>query len=235
VRVLAAGELQRGDVSWRCLSVRKFSCAPPPALHQSAHLVRSPSPCALYQSAYLYSLQESNLPTLRKEADAAIAAGLGEVDLVDELPELPQSLGVKGGLRFGSQAQFNVYTFVRRLAEVMASTGQAAGGAGGGSGGGSGGAIHPVAVYEHTRVVDVTGAGAPHEVVTEAGVKLTADAVVLDRSMHFAVTEPDRSYVIAVELADPSAVPQQMYVNPEKPLRSLRAAGPDNGIFIVSE
>jgi glycine/D-amino acid oxidase-like deaminating enzyme len=97
-------------------------------------------------------------------------------------------------------------------------------------------------VYEQTRVVDVTGVGAPHAVVTETGVKLTADAVVLathlpilDRSMHFAVTEPDRSYVIAVELTDPSAVPQQMYVNPEKPVRSLRAAGPDNGIFIVSE
>lgn len=51
---------------------------------------------------------------------------------------------------------------------------------------------------------------------------------------YYAVTEPSRSYCIAVKLTDPRLVPQQMYITADEPMRSLRSAGKDGDVLIVA-
>lgn len=107
--------------------------------------------------------------------------------------------------------------------------------------------------------VDVSFGMAPHIVTTAGGGTITAGHVVLathmpflDRSLHFGFCKPSRSYCIAVTMGTAAAigtpavagaglaalsggtgVPQGMYMTADQPMRSLRAAGADDGVFIV--
>jgi glycine/D-amino acid oxidase-like deaminating enzyme len=114
-----------------------------------------------------------------------------------------------------------MYAFCVQLGELLASRG--------------------VIIHESTRVIDVPSTGPPHVVVTEGGGTVTAHTVVMathlpitDRSRHFAVVEPARSYCLAVTLTDPSRVPRQGYISAETPTRSLRPAGSNNDVLVVA-
>lgn len=163
-----------------------------------------------WRSHSVFAEDAAMVDALAAEAAAATAAGIPEVALLDALPDLPQ-LDVKAAVHFGMQAQANVYQLCVALAGRLAAGGR-------------------VALHEGSRAKAVPTSAPPHRVVTDGG-SVTAGAVVLathlpflDRSAHFAVTEPSRSYCIAARLSDPRALPTQMAISAEQPTKSLRVA-----------
>lgn len=123
--------------------------------------------------------------------------------------DLPPSVPFYGGVRVDRQAHFNSYSYMVGIAEVLRRAG--------------------VPIFEMSRVNRVrygefqTSADphelstffcskkSPHRVVTVEGGEIMATNVVLathlpflDRTGHFAVCSPSRSYCIAFTLTDPS-------------------------------
>ena len=149
---------------------------------------------------FTYTEDPEQLDALRAEADAASAAGLevgftGETDLPFE---------VAGAIRCEGQAEFHPVKYLRGLADAF----EAAGGK----------------LFEGTRATGAAG----DKVRTADGARLDAGRVVMathapftDRSLVFARAEVERSYAISVRLR--GQLPQGMYLQAEKPGRSLRA------------
>jgi glycine/D-amino acid oxidase-like deaminating enzyme/nitrite reductase/ring-hydroxylating ferredoxin subunit len=153
------------------------------------------------RAAYTYAADDSQRASVEEEAEAARAAGLG-VEVVDELP-LP--FGHAGAVTLPGQAEFDPVAYVGGLLERF----QAAGGR----------------VFEGSRVLSVSE-GSPCRVKTSNGSALAGRVVlatlipILDRSLAFARTHPERSYCIAVRPSAPS--PEGMYITAGSPTRSLR-------------
>jgi len=167
---------------------------------------------------YTYTLQSSYIDSIREEADAAKEAGLdASFSIITDLP-----FQVKAAVRVENQAQFNSYLYCVGLARAIHSDG--------------------CFVSEMSRVVDVSFTS-PHVITKEDGENITADHVVMathipitDRSGHFAVMEPKRSYCIAYTLHDSTKYPEGMYISAEdNPTFSIRSASDGAGgrILIV--
>ena len=151
--------------------------------------------------AVTYTLDGERVDRLEAEADTAARVGLPARFVTDT--DLP--FAVAGAVRFDNQAQFHPRDYVLALAEAVEGEG--------------------CAVYERSRVVDVRD-GSPCRVETPDGT-VEADHVVvathlplLDRGFFFAMAHPSRSYAIAARVD--SAVPEGMYINVERPTRSVR-------------
>jgi glycine/D-amino acid oxidase-like deaminating enzyme/nitrite reductase/ring-hydroxylating ferredoxin subunit len=163
--------------------------------------------------AFTYAEQDSDLEPLRKEVDAARAAGL-EAELVGDV-DLPWA--VAGAVRLGDQAEFHPRRFLLAIADAVHGDGS-----------------H---VFERTRVTGVDD-GDPCTLRTDTGAEVTAGAVViathyptLDRGLFFARLSAERSYALGVRTR--GATPQGMFLSTESPSHSVRATPYDGGELLI--
>jgi glycine/D-amino acid oxidase-like deaminating enzyme/nitrite reductase/ring-hydroxylating ferredoxin subunit len=160
----------------------------------------------------VYAADASDLPTLQDEREAARRAGLA-VELVDTAG-LPYP--VAGALRLDGQAEFHPRKFLAGLAERLVA---------------GGGRIHEGTIVRSLRD------GRPARLETPRGT-VTADHVVLashipfaDRALVWARAHPERSYSIAVRIAE--APPQVMAISASSPTRSIRAHPVGDGELLL--
>lgn len=129
--------------------------------------------------------------------------------MADTNGDLPLTVPFLGGVVAENQAHFNSYSYMVGIADALDKAG--------------------VPIYENSRVISVKKKS-PHRVITADGGEIIADHVVLathlpfmDRTGHFTVTSPSRSYCIAATLRDPSTLIKGMYMSVTQPhTRSLR-------------
>jgi glycine/D-amino acid oxidase-like deaminating enzyme/nitrite reductase/ring-hydroxylating ferredoxin subunit len=149
------------------------------------------------RAACTYTTDADRVKDVEAEVAAATDAGLDAV-FVESDPDLP--FPIRAAVRLEDQAQFHPRRYCLGLARAIVERG---------------GAIH-----EHTRVVDIDGLGGAEHVV------LATHLPFLDRGGFFAKTHPERSYALAVRLAESgAAAPSAMYLSADAPTRSLRTAG----------
>jgi glycine/D-amino acid oxidase-like deaminating enzyme/nitrite reductase/ring-hydroxylating ferredoxin subunit len=163
--------------------------------------------------ALTYAEDESELEQLRKEVDAARAAGL-DAELVRDV-DLPWD--VAGAVRLGDQAEFHPRRFLLAIADHLHADGS-----------------H---VFERTRVIGVDD-GDPCRVRTDAGGEVTAGAVViathyptLDRGLFFTRLSAERSYAIGIRAR--GRTPEGMFLSTESPSHSVRATPYDGGELLI--
>lgn len=166
------------------------------------------------QSAYVYTLQESYVQTICDEAKVAAALGIKAT----YLEEIPLPFKVKAAVKFENQAQFHPTRFLEGLAKEMTSKG--------------------ALIFEHTRIVEIEE-GNGYILTTHEGYKITAKKVIIAShypfynkpAIYFARIHQQRSYVIAVRAKE--EYPGGMYINAEKPSRSLRRQPSKTGELIL--
>ena len=160
------------------------------------------------RSAYSYANTAAGTTALRTEFELAEQAGLA-VSWVDQSSELP--FPIHGGVALPGQAQFDPMDVVRALADDFRA---------------EGGRLHTgvraTGVQVDQRCVLETELG---ELGAER-IVLATGMPILDRGLHFAKLEPERSYLVSYAgVVDP---PRGMYLSVDQPSRSLRTAtGPD--------
>ncbi|HEV2768822.1 MAG TPA: FAD-dependent oxidoreductase [Solirubrobacteraceae bacterium] len=154
--------------------------------------------------AFTYAAEESELPAVSAEHDAARKAGLPTV-LTDDV-DLPYP--VAGAVRLDDQLEFHPVRYVRGLAAAVGGDGSV--------------------VAEGTRALAVES-GSPCRVRTTGGTVRARQVVVathyplLDRGLFFARLEPERSYAIAARVR--GALPQGLSISAGSTTRSLRSYG----------
>ena len=163
--------------------------------------------------AYTYTVDADKVSSIEAEAAAAQRAGLPATFTTET--DLP--FDVLGAVRFENQAMFHPRKYCIGLAASIPGEGS-----------------H---VFELTRAVDVEH-GEPCVVKTEHG-DVTAEDVVmatllpfLDRGGFFAKCHPTRSYAIAMRVGGEPT--NGMYITAEQPTRSVRPAGAEKDMLIVS-
>ena len=155
------------------------------------------------QDNYVYTESDSEVDSVREEAELAASLGL-PASFVTEGP-LPYP--IKGAVRFTNQAQFHPRKYLLALAEHVVGDGSL--------------------IFEDTKVLDVDE-GSPCRVETEHGELTATDVIVatnmpfLDRGLFFAKVHPMRSYVVAGYVNGTSAAPEGMHISVESPTRSIR-------------
>ena len=154
------------------------------------------------RTAFTFAAEEGQRGAVEEEATAATEAGLG-VELRESTP-LP--FASHGAVALPGQAEIDPYAYVSALAEGLDGA--------------------RVEVFEGSRVTSVSQ-GSPCRVRTPAG-EVVAERVVLatltpilDRSLAFARTHPERSYCIALEAEADLA--QGMHISAGSPTRSVRS------------
>lgn len=163
---------------------------------------------------YVYAESEQEIDSVRKEVDAARAAGL-DVSFVDAVGELP--FGIAGALRHNDQAQFHPLKYLRHFLVELERDG--------------------MPVFERSRVVEVDE-GDPNVVRTEVGSVTCRDVVIatgypiLDRGLYFARVHPKRSYAIAGVVPREKLI-EGMYISIDQPTRSLRTIDDGNRILLL--
>ncbi len=167
------------------------------------------------RDAYTYATTPDGVETLKKELDAAKAAGLDATWTTET--ELPYP--VAGAVVVPDQAQFHPMEVLDALTAELRQRGGV--------------------VVEGVRV---TGASfrSPLTVETDGGdilaerLILATGVPVLDRGAYFAKLTPLRSYVLSFRVPGaPSSIPQGMYLSAEEPTRSLRTAPSDDGQLLL--
>jgi glycine/D-amino acid oxidase-like deaminating enzyme/nitrite reductase/ring-hydroxylating ferredoxin subunit len=163
--------------------------------------------------ALTYAEDDGDIDALRKEVEAARAAGL-PAELVDDV-DLPWD--VAGAVRLPDQAEFHPRRFLLAIADGIHGDGS-----------------H---IAERTRATGVHD-GEECRVETGTGAEVTAGAVViathyptLDRGLFFARLSAERSYAIAVRAR--GRTPQGMFLSTESPSHSVRAAPYDGGELLI--
>jgi glycine/D-amino acid oxidase-like deaminating enzyme/Rieske Fe-S protein len=157
------------------------------------------------RDAYSYTVSDSGVGTLEREAEVARSAGL-DITFVEGGMGLPYP--TRAALRLPDQAQFHPVEVLEALATDLRSRG--------------------ARIVEGTRVRNVS-AGTPAAVHTDQGsnraqhVILATGVPILDRGLYFAKLEPSRSYAAAYRVpASSGALPRGMYLSVDEPARSLR-------------
>ena len=156
------------------------------------------------QDNYTYTESDSELSSVREEAETAASLGLPASFVTETALPFP----IKGAVRFTNQAQFHPRKYLLALAERIASAGGF--------------------IFENTKALGVDEDDDVCTVVTESG-KVTAGHVIvatnmpfLDRGLFFAKVYPMRSYAVA-GYVDAGAEPSEgMYISAESPTRSIR-------------
>ena len=174
------------------------------------------------RDAWTYAISAKGGDDVAREYAAARAAGLP----VEQSSETELPFPVSAAVRLPAQAQIHAGEMLRLLAERL----QAAGGK----------------LVTGARVTGVS-AGSPPVVTVRAAaaeggwggqVELSANHVVLatgtpilDRALHFARLEPQRSYALAMR--GPGPLPTGMYLSADQPSRSLRTATVDDETLLL--
>ncbi len=153
------------------------------------------------RAAFTYAADQGELPTVRKEHDAASSLGLD----VTWRAALDLPFPNHGATELADQAQFDPMDFLGALVAQLRA---------------HGGTLH-----QGRRVTGVSLAGPP-DVTLEDGTTLRAQNVVLatgipilDRGLYFSKVEPQRSYALAYDHPD---VPEGMYLSAGSDSRSIR-------------
>ncbi len=166
------------------------------------------------QPAFIFTESDEYVQELYDEVNAAGNLGI-RAAFTESIP-LP--ITVKGAVRFDNQAQFHPLKYTLSLAETFT---------------GNGGII-----YEKTRAVEV-GYDDGFCVTTEQGKKAVCDSLIIashypfynKHGMYYSRIYQDRSYVTAVKTVE--SFPGGMYINAEKPTRSLRSQKSGDGELIL--
>ncbi|WP_255220942.1 NAD(P)/FAD-dependent oxidoreductase, partial [Nocardia cyriacigeorgica] len=167
--------------------------------------------CQLEQCpAYTYSETSDGADAMRREVDAAVAAGLPAQFVTETGLPFP----VTGAVRLEQQAQFHPRRYLLALARAITERGGT--------------------IYENSRVTNLNEGRAP-VLTVESGARLTAADVVVathypvfDRSLLFARLTPHRELVVAASIPADQA-PHGCYITPEGNTRSVRTAPLDDG------
>ena len=155
------------------------------------------------QNNYVYTEVDSELGSIREEADVAASLGLP----ASFVTESPLPFPIKGAVRFTNQAQFHPRKYLLALADRVQGDGSF--------------------IFENTKVLDVDE-DSPCRIETEHGEVTATDVIVatnmpfLDRGLFFTKVHPMRSYVVAGYLDPSAAAPEGMHINVESPTRSIR-------------
>ena len=163
--------------------------------------------------AFVYADSEREIEALEREDAAARRLGLPSA-LVHGDIGLPWP--TTAALRFDDQAMFHPRKYCHGLADAVERLG--------------------ATVFESSRVTDV-GFGSPVTVSTGSGsvraewVVLATLTPIVDRGGQFARTAPNRSYLVAAELADP---PPAMYLSAGSPVRTVRPHRDETGTFVIA-
>jgi glycine/D-amino acid oxidase-like deaminating enzyme/nitrite reductase/ring-hydroxylating ferredoxin subunit len=174
------------------------------------------------RDAWTYAVSAQGRERVIRELDVARAVGLA----VEESAETELPFPVSGAIRLPGQAQVHAGEMLRLLAQALR--------AGGGT------------LVTGARVTGVS-AGSPPVVtirwavagsIVGEDVEVSADRVVLatgspivDRALHFARLEPQRSYALAFRV--PGPLPGGMYLSAEQPSRSLRTVTVDGETLLL--
>jgi glycine/D-amino acid oxidase-like deaminating enzyme/nitrite reductase/ring-hydroxylating ferredoxin subunit len=166
------------------------------------------------QSAFVFTESDEYMQELHDETDAALNLGI-KAAYVDSIP-FPFT--IKGAVRFDNQAQFHPLKYTLSLAKAFA--------AGGGK------------IFEKTRAVEVDYTEG-YTITTQLGKKITADNLIIashypfynKHGAYFTRIYQERSYVTAIKTAE--QYPGGMYINAEKPARSLRSQKTGDGELIL--
>jgi glycine/D-amino acid oxidase-like deaminating enzyme/nitrite reductase/ring-hydroxylating ferredoxin subunit len=161
-----------------------------------------------------YTESERNRASIMDEADAAKRAGL-PAEFVADADELP--FPIAAAVCLSGQVELHPLKYLQALASAAAESG--------------------CLVHERSRVVSVEQ-GDPCRLLTEQGAAVTAPRLIvathlpiLDRGLYFALTHPERSYVLLARLR--GDVPEAMYLSDESPAHSLRSVPTEDGELLM--
>ncbi len=151
--------------------------------------------------SFLYSVEQSGVDKLKREASASKSLGLpAEYVEGEEITELP--FAVTGAVRFENQAQFHPLKFIKKIAEKLT-------------------------IYEHTNVLEVDD----YIVTTNHGVIVADNIVFathypfpITPGYYFLRQHQSRSYVLALEGKDVPKKLNGMYYGIDKGGISFRCA-----------
>lgn len=172
------------------------------------------------RDAYTYATTDDGVRQIKAEFSAAKDAGLGV--LMTHETGLP--FPVRNAVLLPRQAQFDPMDVLEALAVDVRERGGR--------------------IVENCRVHDVetsgkAGTSGKARVITDSGV-VNAECVVLatghpilDRGLYFTKLMAHRSYAVALQVPDPSSLPQGMYLSAETPSRSVRTTPGENGEILL--
>lgn len=166
------------------------------------------------QTASVFTESDEYIQELHDETEAAQKLGI-KAKFVESIP-FPFT--IKGAVQFDGQAQFHPLKYTISLAKIFTENGGK--------------------IFENTRAVEI-GSDNGFTVITQQGNKITAGILVIashypfynKHGAYFTRIYQDRSYVTAIKAAEP--YPGGMYINAEKPTRSLRSQKTDDGELIL--
>jgi glycine/D-amino acid oxidase-like deaminating enzyme len=159
-----------------------------------------------------------DVKAINEEAEILQKYGL-QARFVKEIPELP--FPIKAAVKLDHQGEFNSYKYCLGLISELEK--------------------RNCQFFEHSRVTDVTFSGSPCHVVSTENESISASHVVvathlpiLDRSGHFCVTSPSKSYCMAFEMKEGTA-PRDGYISTGEQLenKSIRSTQ-DGKVLIVA-
>jgi len=166
------------------------------------------------QPACVFTKSEEYIQDRQDETESAQKIGI-KAEFVESIP-FPFT--IKGAVRFEGQAQFHPLKYTLSLAKTLTDNGGK--------------------IFEKTRAVEV-GFDNGFTVITQQGKKISAGILVIashypfynKHGMYFTRIYQERSYVTAIKAAEP--YPGGMYINAEKPTRSLRSQKTEDGELIL--
>ncbi|NMA86946.1 MAG: FAD-dependent oxidoreductase [Tissierellia bacterium] len=165
------------------------------------------------QSAFVFTQEDKYARKIKEEVEISQKLGI-DAFYTDELP-FP--IDIKGAIGFNNQAQFHPRKYLLALANIIQ---------------------NKVQIYENTRAVDIEEDNG-YIITTEQGKKMKARKVIIashypfynKKGMYFSKIFPKKSCIIGIKAEE--KYPGGMYINAEKPTRSLRHQTTSDGELIL--
>jgi glycine/D-amino acid oxidase-like deaminating enzyme/nitrite reductase/ring-hydroxylating ferredoxin subunit len=157
-----------------------------------------------WQDAYVYTQSDDYIEKIKKEVGIAQCLGIKASYTTD----LPLPFPIKAAIRFEKQAKFHPRKYLLKVAQYIDGDGSY--------------------IFENTNVVGIEREK-QCSVVAENGKRITASKIIIAslfpfsnfRGLYFSRMFQERSYIVAIKAK--SKFPEGMYINAEKPTRSMRS------------
>ncbi len=167
-----------------------------------------------WQPSYVFAQSDQYVQKIAQEVEAASSLGIN----ASFLSTIPLPFPIKAAIKFENQAQFHPLKYLLSLAEEIPGDGS-----------------H---VFEMTPAIDIQE-GNENMVITRDGKKVIAKDIIVashypfydKRGVYFARIYVHRSYILAAKIKE--SFPGGMYINAEKPTRSLRSLPTENGQLVM--